>query len=93
MNLSDLTLIAKLPSSKLKDIMAELTPGQQREVNDIRADLKSAKTFQVKAYSKTGIYTVEIEATHRQAALRNAMPILKKMAFGKIIETAVTLLS
>lgn len=45
--------------------------------------------YEVKAYTKTGIYATVIKADNAQAALAKAKPELSRMAFGKIRSYAV----
>lgn len=47
-------------------------------------------TYEVKGYTKTGIYAEVVEAETPKQALFKAMPSLRRMAFGKITRTAVS---
>ena len=42
------------------------------------------KIYQIRGYSKTGIYCVEVEATNHKEALKQGKAEIAKISFGKV---------
>jgi hypothetical protein len=53
------------------------------------SEVKTLTPYEVKAYTKTGVYAVVVSADNARAALAKAKPELKRMAFGRITGYAV----